>query len=192
MPTLKSLKNALSVLIAVLLTNNFCVAQSKDTTDKVSVTVEVISKGSSDYYKEKAEGYFIRASVSNTQDTAISFVVMTCSWPSDNWATNNLAILMSGRGCDSNSPERITLEPQQSISFNGFIMDTHQKLAGKKFRFAFLYYDNFDDLLVFYKERKPKKEIPAFWSNEVRLEDNIFSYKVDTVTISANPKLAKK
>lgn len=178
------LKNTIGLilLIQVLLMNNACNAQSKKVNDKVLVNLEIVSKGSTDYYKEKEEGYFVRASVLNIQDTTISFVIMSCSWPSDNWVTNNKSIYITGRGCDANSPVRITLKPKQSIFFYGFIRIPERKLEGETFRFAFLYYDNFNDILDVLNTSKSKERGKEVWSNEVRLEDNIFQYKLDTCT----------
>jgi len=177
-------RNTLAVmaLAPVLLMSNICNAQSKEVNGEVTVRLEIVSKGNTDYFKQKEEGYFVRASVSNIQDTTISFVIMSCSWPAANWKTNNKSIYVKAVECDANSPERISLKPKQSITFYGFIIGAKGKSEGEKFRLAFLYYNKFEDLLDVMRTSKQKEGPKEFWSNEVRLEDNIFTYKVDTAT----------
>lgn len=60
------------------------------------------------------------------------------------------------------------------------------KLEGETFKFTFLCYVKFYDLLNIPKTSKPKDGGEEFWSNEVRLEDNIFQFKVETSDNSNN------
>lgn len=172
---MRASKRIFDVIMLILVTS--CGhTQSAAKSDNIAVSLDVIARGNTDYYKEKQEGFFIKTSVKNIRDTVISFVIMSCSWPSDNWITDNESIYITDRGCDGNSPTRISLEPSQTVSFYGFVKDTDHKLEGKKFKLAFLYYDSFSDLLAI---PQTTNEIKKYWSNEVKLEDNLFKYRID-------------
>jgi hypothetical protein len=149
-------------------------SQKPDTARKISVTLNIIGYGSTDYFKEKEAGYFAMATVTNNEDTAISFVIMECSWARDNWVASNNSIFFGDRGCDANSPIRIKLLPHKSINFYGVIRIVNKGAANKKIRLGFLYYTSFNNLLD-----AKSKSYRKYWSNDVNLEDNLFKYRQD-------------
>ena len=146
------------VMTQILLTSVDCHAQSEATDNKVAVSVEIIARGISSYFREKNEGYFVRATVLNTQDTTIRFVIMSCGWPGVNCQANNKFISLAYYGCDANHPEGITLKPKQSIVFNAFIEDPERKHEGERFRLGFRYYSRYADIFELLLKKGEKSQ----------------------------------
>src|SRR6185369_5482007 len=102
-------KSLLRIVISIMMTCFLCqqgFAQKTASKDVISVTLNIIGYGVTDYYKDKSAGYYAMTTLKNNQDTAISFVIMDCSWARDNWVASNDSIFLGDRGCDANSPIR--------------------------------------------------------------------------------------
>jgi len=152
-------------------------SQSGKKSDPVAISLEIIGKGTTDYYKESANGYFASATVTNTRDTTIRFWVMSCSWPGVNFLSSNNSVYFIHRGCDNNSPDLIELAPGKSVSFYGIFTGEAKSFAGKKVSVGFVYFDNMKDLSEAASSKEQVKKFKTYWSNSVELEDNLFTYK---------------
>jgi hypothetical protein len=81
-------------------------------------------------------------------------------------------------GCDSNIPVEITLTPKQSIEFYSTIK--YKKIAGENDRIkaGFIYFTRALDLVNFAGKRNERAKLKIFWSNEIRMRDNLYNYEV--------------
>jgi hypothetical protein len=120
------------------------------------------------------------ATVTNKQDTAIHFWVMTCSWPSENWVSSNDSVFCAYPGCDSNFPIQIDLLPHQSLNFYGILAHTVKTSFPKIVKLGFRYFTRGDAL--FETSAQTRNAAAAlFWSNEVELRDNLFKFQMEPV-----------
>lgn len=173
-------KRGLKIYISISLLfffNQHVYSQKKDTADLVSVALHIIAEGTTKYYKDNGSGFFAMVSVTNNQDTAISFWIMTCSWPDVNWVTSSDSVYFGSHGCDSNFPERIELLPHKSINFYGVFTRLGKKPIGRKVKLGFIYFSSFNDIFEASAERSKLKNFKKYWSNQVLLEDNLFNYQ---------------
>lgn len=93
-------------------------AQRADTGILVSVSIRLIGQGATTTLYQNISGYYLMASVTDRQDTAITFWIMSCGWPYSNWVTNNDSAHVGWQGCDGNIPIEIHLLPGYSISLS--------------------------------------------------------------------------
>ena len=154
-------------------------SQKPDNTDLISVTLRIVAEGNTQYYKENNSGYFAIATVTNIQDTTISFWIMTCSWPDVNWVASSDSVYFGSHGCDSNFPEKVELLPHKSINFYGVFTKLSKKPMGKSVKLGFVYFNSFNDIFEASAERSKIKNFRKYWSNQVVLEDNLFKYQKD-------------
>jgi len=168
----------------------FCVAQkgsAQNMNEKafISVSLQIIGKGTIKAYQDAKgshydTGYFTIATLTNQQDTAIVFWIMSCGWPWTNWITSNDSVYCGNDGCDGNIPEDIRLKPHQSIHFYLLLRRFRQNLFCRKVKLGFKYYRDLLDLWN-YPNSKIKPAPPTvYWSNEVEIKDNLFQYQIDS------------
>ena len=79
-------------------------SQKTSTRDLVSVKAYIVGKGSPAFNKDDDQNFFSVATVTNIQDTIISFWIMNESWAVENWITDNDSIYLKFLGNDLNSP----------------------------------------------------------------------------------------
>ena len=170
-------------LKSILLVFFFCLcqplfSQKDDSKDLITVDLRIVAQGASHNFKDTKSGYFAIATITNSQDTTINFWIMNCSWPRDNWVTSNSIVYFESPGCDNNSVIRVELLPHKKIDFYGVLQGSDKKLSNNKVRLGFLYFSKFKDLFN-PLGRDELKQVKKYWSNEVQLEDTLFTYRQD-------------
>ncbi len=180
--------------IFLLLNSLCCLAQkvsAQNINEKafISVSLQIIGKGTVRAYQDAKgshndTGYFTVATVTNQQDTAIVFWIMSCGWPSANWLTSNDSLYCGNFGCDINIPDDIRLKPHQSIHFYGLLSRFRQKPFCRKVKLGFKYYRDLIDLWHFPNSTIKPAPPTVYWSNEVEIKDNLFEYQIDSVAVA--------
>ena len=170
-----------ALLISSILSFGFAKvqAQNGNSNPLVGVVLKVIGKGVVAGLNNGEPGYFVMATVTNRQDTAIKFLIMSCSWASRNWLTNNDSIAFHEPGCDTNIPIDIHLRPHQSIEFYGVLTPMGKKPPGQKVKLGFRYYSNERDLWPPYRQETKVAKPVIYWSNEVDVKDNLFKFQIE-------------
>ncbi|MBI3717357.1 MAG: hypothetical protein HY252_02010 [Sphingobacteriales bacterium] len=172
-------KMNLLLFLFFLLANNVFSA-NKDSLELISVKARILYTG---YYNEVAanknmnkNNFFVFASITNNQDTAISFYLWTCDWPIENFTTDNDSIYIKATGCDANFPKLIKLKPHQTISFNSLAISHRQENPKNNlFRIGFCFYDT----VWHVRKRPPKNEIKWYWSNPLTLVQISHEYTIE-------------
>ena len=164
-------------------------SQKNDSTNMISVSVDIIGKGNrliQKTYKHPIKyddfnSYFTLLKVSSNADTMIHFWTMLCSWE-ENWLSNNDSVLLYHPACDVNIPIEIKLKPHQSVKFYGILRPRSDTLQNNKFKLGFVMLEK-SDLDLNFSSRTERYELMnkkgIYWSNEVELKDNIYRYKVE-------------
>ena len=166
------------VSVAVLAAFVTTYSQTSNNSALISVNLSIVGKGTPTLCSDSSNYYFANLTISNTQDTTIRFWIMSCSWPIDNWLINNNAVSLRFCGCDSNIPVEVVLSPQKSIEFYSAIKYHRKDSSGVRIRAGFLYFTSARD--IFNNAGTTSKNINRikFWSNEVELKDNLYSYEI--------------
>lgn len=152
-------------------------SQKADTVNLISVSLHIVAEGMTPYFKNVSPGYFVMVTIANLQDTSIHFWIMNCSWPNVNWVTNNDSVYFGYPECDNNFPIKIELLPHRALDFYGIFSGSEKKLEGKKVRMGFVYFTNFHDIFEASARRSKIRDYKKYWSNEVKVEDNLFKYQ---------------
>lgn len=154
--------------------------QSQKNSDTLVTTLYVITK-QIDTSKTPIsnEGYLAMVKVTNPGDSIVNFPIMSCSWMSSNFASNNKEISLSYLQCDINTEEIINLQPQKSIYFYFIIKSQKKILINSKFKIGFLYFPNASEFLNYRIGNTKGENQKIFWSNEVELKDNLNKYQRD-------------
>jgi hypothetical protein len=154
--------------------------QKADTLHLISVSLRIIGKGTPQYPKDASPGYFALATLTNNQDTAIHFWIMTCSWYAHNWLSSNDSIHFFGSPvCDRNIPDRINLIPHQSMDFYGLLEPRNNKPLPKTVKLGFIYFASFNDIYDFLHGRNNPENLKIYWGNQARIRDNLYSYHMN-------------
>src|SRR5215471_11437699 len=99
----------------------------------VSVNLDIIGKGAPTACArvDTSGYYFVTVNVLNTQDTTVSFFIMSCEWAMDGFViqSDSVAFQFCFRGCDHNVPEKISLSKGQSVQFYGTIKSWKKDLS---------------------------------------------------------------
>jgi len=190
------IKRGLTLLVTIIIVNQ-AFSQNKKKLDLVSVSAEIVGKGnhtslainSSCDGISDSSNYFTLLSITNNQDTAIHFVTMLCSWEG-NWTSDNDSILLYHPCCDMNFPIEIKLEPHKSVKFYGLLRARYNKDVIGKFRLG-VTLPNLDiSAGTFYHSKflTALKQQQIHWSNELKLEDHIFGFKIEGKKFKEIPK----
>jgi hypothetical protein len=154
----------------------------KDSSQIISVSVDVVALDESLHLKfpdAKMEEYFIVITLTNTQDTTVPIVTMTCSWE-DSFTFDRDSLHLFYPGCDSNFPIWINILPHKSVKFFGKL-----RLKGKRhdhkdpYRFKI----GFADLPSrfrgpeFRKKGEPNPSI--YWSDNIYLTNRLYQYETE-------------
>jgi hypothetical protein len=154
-------------------------AQNADANGLVAVSLHVVGKGTVNELNHDVPGYFVIATVTNQQDTAIKFWIMSCSWATQNWISGNDSIYFHEPGCDINLPIDIHLRPHQAIQFYGVLAHSGAIPFSKKVKLGFRYFTNEGDLWPTPGRQTTLTKPTIYWSNEVDVKDNLFQYQID-------------
>ena len=85
---------------------------------KISVKLEITGKGYFDFDRGgKHEDYFSKVTVTNHEDSTITFWMMSCSWWLKTLQFDRDSMQFSTGGCDKNIPVEIKIKPGKSIIF---------------------------------------------------------------------------
>ena len=168
-------------LLSISLSCVFGKAQAQITGESglIAISLHIIGKGTINESNYDIPGYFVMATITNQQDTAIEFFIMSCSWASDNWIPSNDSINFREPGCDINIPAHIHLPAHGSIYFYGLLKRVGARPFCQKVKLGFRYITNSADLLFSSAERKKVEKPIIYWSNEVEVRDNLFKYQID-------------
>jgi hypothetical protein len=194
-------------MICIALTGK---AQNTRASNEVIVTAEITGSGLLEAFDKNVPGFdkdipglFVKLTVRNHSKKPKQFVTMSCSWQ-NNWQTDNKSLVLWYSVCEKNTPYAISLKPEKSIVFYGFLtrkiisknaphdikygspQPSHNKkpapLSDGKVRFAFseLYQDEFKSLRN--KGRKTESmnhTNKMWWSNPVSLQFNNNTFIVE-------------
>jgi hypothetical protein len=163
---------------AVLVIFDSTYSQTNNNPGLVSVNLSIVGKGTPTICSDSSNYYFANLRVANTQDTAIRFWIMDCSWPVDNWVINNDAASLRFCGCDSNIPVEIILSPRKSIEFYSAIKCHKKGSSTNRIKVGFVYFTNAQDIFNINKANSWSIKNNIFWSNEVELRNNLYTYEV--------------
>lgn len=172
--------NAILVFSLVFVIHSKVYAQQVNNDSLLSVKIHIVGEGTPEYREKEKKSFFTMATVTNNQDTAVSFWIMSCSW-AINWVHDNDSVfLTSGVECDKNFPVLIKLLPHKSINFYTTLVCLNQdELANKYVRLGFLYYGPKESSGDFFRAKLKSDEVPKYWSNRVKLENNLGRYEVE-------------
>lgn len=172
------------IIAATLLLSIFNSSYSQVGNDQefVSVKLDIVGKGAPAICAnvDASDYYFATVNIVNTQDSTVTFFIMSCSWPMDGFIikSDSIAFQFCFAGCDHNVPEKITVPPKKSVQFYGTINSWKKSSAIAKIKVGFRYFATVDDLWSFGGTSADKKRYKLFWSNEVELKDSLYSYEV--------------
>lgn len=170
------------VAFSLLLMFNSAYSQDSKIKQLVSVKLDIVGKGAPTICAnaDTSDYYFATINVLNTQDTTVTFWIMSCSWPMDGFViySDSIAFQFCFGGCDSNTPEKISLPPKKSIQFYGTIKNWKKDSSIARVKVGLRYFRTVDDLWRFDGSYDSKKLHKIVWSNEVELKDNLYSYEI--------------
>lgn len=172
------------IILAISLLLIFSSAHSQGSNSKelVSIKLDIVGRGTSTICRDMDTStyYFVIVSVLNNQDTTIELTIFTCSWIWENFVTNNDSVLFTScfLGCDHNVADGIIVPPKKAAQFYGTIKSNKKGSSVDKIKVGFRYFATGKDIWNFDGTPKNKKLYKLFWSNEVALKDNLYSYEV--------------
>jgi len=170
------------VAFCLLLLFTSIYSQNSKNKQELSVTLDVVGKGApaTCAHADTSNYYFATVNVLNTQDTAISIWVFSCSWPMDAFAINSqsIAFRFCFRGCDHNVPKEIRIPPKKSVQFYGTISSWKKDSSIARIKVGFKYFRTADALWDSEESKASQKLYTMIWSNEVELKDNLYSYEI--------------
>ncbi|HEX2628545.1 MAG TPA: hypothetical protein VHM26_06035 [Chitinophagaceae bacterium] len=169
---------ALGAGLFVIFNSSYSQTPAIDNSQPVSINLSIVGKGVPTTCKRNDTSYFISLRISNIQDTSFRFWIYSCSWAADNWIIANTAGLFRDCGCDINIPVDIKLEPKQSIEFYTTLRSRMKGLPGGRLKAGFLYFTNSSDLYKMAGKKIDPEKVKIFWSNEVEIKDNLYSYEI--------------
>ena len=155
--------------------------QKADTAELISVSLKIVGKGTPIYAtpRDTAPGYFALVTVTNRQDTTIHFWVMSCSWAIDNFVTSSDSIRFWYPGCDHNIPDNIDLLPHHSVDFYGCFKPSKKVPLPRTVKLGLIYVNRQWDLWDYIAGKKALQQFAVYWSNSVRIVDNLYQYRVN-------------
>ena len=156
------------ILFGVLLTTSLYLASltAKDDPNKdlFLITIDIQKDPQSD---GESSRYPITITITNTQDTAVSFVAMTCSWE-ESFSTDSDDVYIEPHECDSNFPERIVLAPSHLVKYSGYIKFSKKSIV-KECHFKVGLRDiTFNDF-IYPKYPERQKKYKTYWSRSILL-----------------------
>jgi hypothetical protein len=170
------------LIISMLLCFSSAHSQNYRSKDFVSVKLDVIGRGAPSICvdTDSSAYYFVVVNVLNNQDTTINLTIMTCSWVWENFVTNSDSVLFSScfLGCDYNVADIIKVPPKKFAQFYGTIKNNSRESSTDKVKVGFGYFAAGKDIWDFNRTPNNNKLYRLFWSNEVELKDNIYSFRV--------------
>ena len=166
-------------LILILLCGNLF-ASSKDSTQIISVNVDIVAKEESNVLRNPKvdfNEYFMIITLINEQDSIVHFSIMTCGW-GENFTTNNNSFTVDGnQNCDSNYPITIEIKSHKSIKFFTRLRTKNsEKDTAQNFKIGFIdFHYNFWSI----PHHTDKKNFKIYWSDNIKLEPQLNKYKIE-------------
>ncbi|WP_289056223.1 hypothetical protein [Carboxylicivirga marina] len=168
------MKKAIAVIfLGFILLTNLCSQESKEHPLELSFHSVALSDCSDrneyyqEYYKKTYSNLYGVINLTNTTDTTFTFWTMTCSW-TDLIILKPDTFMLWVKECDSNYPKRITLEKEQSVSFNSVIEIPSSVAKDGKWYTALT--DTIDDIVLV----EAIQPIDSFKIGWILIEDNEF------------------
>jgi len=151
----------------------------KDKSLKVSVKMEITGKGYYQYGKDTRvrEDYFSKISLTNQEDTTLTFWMMSCSWWEETLIFDRDSMEFSASGCDKNIPVKVALKPGKSLIVYPVIHANSKKINQVRIGFVLMKEEelnnHFADRATFLKIKN------VYWSNPVSLEYRNNGYRME-------------
>ena len=175
------------LLILVIVCFTGCKLKEKQL--NISVKMEITGRGYYQYGQDTKvrDDYFSRVSITNHEDSTISFWMMSCQWMFDVMKFNQDSLDFSIGNCTKNIPIKVELKPGKSIIFYPVFTDISKK------RYHTYYSDisrNNKQVRIGFNPMKnvstdPNGEHPelvrsgdTYWSNQVSLDYRNNGYKI--------------
>ena len=170
----------ISLIIFLLCCYQSLFSQTSDSNKVISVSIDIIALDKSmnlQYPNTYTEQYFVTISLANTQDTAVHFTTMTCSWE-ESFIFNTDSLYLYYPGCDSNFPTSLDILPCQSVKFFAKLARIGKGYDNKNpasFKIGFV-----DLPSKFFWEshsRGDKRKYKIYWSENTDLVSSLYKYK---------------
>lgn len=174
-----ALKIVLANIMLVLLTSAYSQHNNKEL---VSVNLSIVGKGKPFVCQniDASEYYFVTVNVLNIQDTTVRFWVMDDCWPIESFFIKNDSIMFQScfNGCEHSVPIEVIMPAKKSAQFYATVKSYKKEASTPLIKVGFRYFARVDDLWNYGIENPKLSKIKIFWSNEVELKDNLYSYEV--------------
>jgi len=176
-------------ILFILVIVCFTGCKRKEKQLNISVKMEITGRGYYQYGQDTKvrDDYFSRVSITNHEDSTISFWMMSCQWMFDVMKFNQDSLDFSIGNCTKNIPVKVELNPGKSIIFYPVFTDISKKRFyqvysniprnNKQIRMGFILLKN--------KSKDRNGEPPEFvrsgntyWSNPVSLDYRNNGYKI--------------
>ena len=167
----------IALAVTILAVSKSTHSQTTNNSEPISIYLSIIGKGIPEICSDSSAHYFVSLRVLNMQDTSVRFWIYSCSWFVDNWVISNNGGSLDNCGCDSNIPVEIILTPKKSIEFYSTLK--YKKIDGENVRIkaGFKYFTRALDIVNF-AGKQEREKVKIFWSNEIRMWDNLYNYEV--------------
>ena len=151
-------------------------------TPSLSVTLAITGNGAPAVCirADTSDYYFVTATVFNNEDTTVALFINSCSWPMEAFVVQNDSIRFEFcfSGCDHNVPEKISVPGKKSAQFYGTIKSWKKDPAIARIKLGFKHFRTVNDLWFSDESSRNKRQYTMYWSNEVELKDNLYSYEI--------------
>jgi hypothetical protein len=164
------------IFVLFISVHSLTFSQNSKSPDLVKVRLSVVAKGipySDANSTLKNECYFALATITNVQDTAIEISFPDCAWPLINWVTSTDNVFLANVNCDAQKMENVTLQPNGTIEFSIALSLKEQTSKVESVKIGFNYNSG---SLKKYDRDNPGQLI--VWSNEVKLVNNLNTYRI--------------
>lgn len=132
------LKVPIISIIIICLFQLGCKQQTEPKKDDISVTAKICGKANRVSKMDSTSRiyFFINLTLTNRTNSSKSIWFYSCSWMSS-WKIEPNSLFFYSEGCDSNYPKKIDLKPDQSVNFNGIILNRNNLSDSNHFRVGF-------------------------------------------------------
>jgi hypothetical protein len=156
----------------------------------VSVIIEITGKGYYQYGRDTKvrDDYFSRVTITNHEDSIITFWMMSCTWMDDLLKFNQDSLEFSTANCTKNTPVEVELKPGKSIIFYPVFHDNSKKKVhtvysdrfhnNNQVRMGFILLKN-KSTDSYGKQPDYVRPGNLYWSNPVSLEYYNNGYRIE-------------
>jgi hypothetical protein len=171
------LKIALINSIIFLITSAYAQIDNKDL---LSVNLSIVCKGKASVCRQvdTSTYYIVVVNIVNLQDTTIKFWVMDDCWSADNFFIKHDSITFEScfSGCEHTMPLAVVVPPKKSAQFYATIYSAKKQATPSLIKVGFKYFPTAKEQWDYGTPGHRKAKV--FWSNEVELKDNLYSFEI--------------